>query len=313
MRRTLSVSALQPLACMILGATLLEAAGCTAAIEAPTAAPPALLATYDRLLPLAGGSNFRDAGGYSTADGRAVRRGVIYRSGAMTSLTKSDQEFLKPFGFRRVVDLRSAEERTLFPNHWAGSSGVALVAHDYSIRELMARMAPGIDADESTPAMPALYRELPFLLEPQLRIFFDELLAGHTPLVVNCSAGQDRTGISVALLLLALGVPRDEVIEDYLLSTRYRNPVAERGGVDLEAAAEHNFFAEVMLRHGPRDDQTLRAEPLLTENGVPYLRFALTAIEQDFGSIEAFLQERIGLDREAVARLQALYLVAPGS
>jgi protein-tyrosine phosphatase len=266
---------------------------------APTAA-------YDRLLPLEGGSNFRDLGGYFTVDGRQVRRGLLFRSGVMTGLTPADQDYLAAFGFQRIIDLRSSEERALYPNRWAAARGIELVAHDYSMREIVERMV----GDDGQPrGMGELYRGFPYQLEPQLKLFFDELLADNVPLVVNCSAGQDRTGFSAALLLLALGVPREVVMQDYLVSTRYRRPEVERGDVDLAAAAEDNFFAQLMLRYS-EGDQARAAQPLLTEDGVPFLRFALDQVEQDFGSVEAYLDERIGVDAADRERLRERFLVA---
>lgn len=272
--------------------------------DSGTATAPTV--AYDRLLPLEGGSNFRDLGGYFTADGRQVRRGLLFRSGVMSGLTPADQDYLAGFGFQRVVDLRSTEERELYPNRWAAAQGIGLVAHDYSMREIVERMV----GDDGQPrGMGELYRGFPYQLEPQLKLFFDELLADNVPLVVNCSAGQDRTGFSSALLLLALGVPREVVMQDYLVSTRYRRPEVERGDVDLAEAAEENFFAQLMLRYS-EGDRARAAQPLLTEDGVPFLRFALDQVEQDFGSIEAYLDERIGVDAADRERLRERFLVA---
>lgn len=265
------------------------------------------VAAYDRLLPLEGGSNFRDMGGYFTADGRRVRRGLLFRSGVMTSLTAADEKYLSEFEFQRVVDLRSTEERDLYPNRWAQAQGIDLVAHDYSMQELIEQM---VGENGELRGMQQTYRVFPAMLKPQLKQFFAELLAGNVPLVVNCSAGQDRTGITSALLLLSLGVPREVVVQDYLLSTRFRRPGIERGDVDLAAAAESNWFAALMLRYSEGRDVEPTAEPLLTDAGVPYLRFALDRIEQDYGSIQSFLALELGVDAEDLTTLRVRYLVA---
>src|SRR5690606_41263416 len=82
------------------------------------------LSSYDRVVPLEGGANFRDLGGYQTVDGKTVRRGLLYRSGVMTHLTEADQAYLQKIGIDTVVDLRSREELELYPNHWAPKAGV---------------------------------------------------------------------------------------------------------------------------------------------------------------------------------------------
>lgn len=272
------------------------------AVLASTDGEPPYAAKYDRLLPLEGGSNFRDMGGYFTADGRQVRRGVLFRSGVMSSLTQADYDYLDEFGFQRVIDLRSSDERELYPNHWASEAGIALRTHDYGMREMLKTM---VDAQGVPSGMDALYRDMVHALKPQMKMLFEEALSGNVPLVVNCSAGQDRTGVASALLLLSLGVPRDVVMQDYLQSTRYRRPGVEKGDVDLAAAAETNVFAALMLRYG---EDGAAAKPLLTEDGIPYLHFALAQLEADYGSIDAFLAKEVGLGAEDRESLRERYL-----
>ncbi len=274
------------------------------AAGAPGAAP-AYAAGYDRLLPLAGGSNFRDMGGYFTGDGRQVRRGLLFRSGVMSSLTDADQRYLNQFGFQRVIDLRSSDERALYPNYWAEKSGIPLLAQDYSMLDMVKNM---VDEQGNPRGMDALYRDMIYSIRPQMRMLFDSALAGEVPLVVNCSAGQDRTGVSSALLLLALGVPRDVVVQDYLQSTRYRRPDVEKGDVDLAEAAKTNAFAAMMMQYAGREGPG--AKPLLTREGVPYLHFALAQVEADYGSVEAFLEKELGVDAADRAVLRDRYLQA---
>lgn len=262
-----------------------------------------VLETYERVLPLEGGSNFRDLGGYETEDNRTVRHGMLYRSGVLTGLTEKDQKYLQQFGFETVVDLRSRDELELYPNHWAQDSGLTYLSHDYGITDFIDRNEPD---DAASPDTSVFYRSMPYALKPQLRMYFDQLIEGKVPLVVNCSAGQDRTGVASALLLSALGVPRETVIEDYLLSTEYRRPQIERGSVDLKAAAKTNAFAELMLRYSKGETPT--AKPLVTEDGTPYLHFALAQIEEDYGSIHAFLEQELEVSRADIARLKRQYL-----
>jgi protein-tyrosine phosphatase len=293
-------------ASLALGLALLQlplASGLRA--DEPARVAPSYAAGYDRLLPLEGGSNFRDMGGYFSTNGMQVRRGLLFRSGVMSSLTESDKAYLQSFGFQRVIDLRSSDERELYPNYWAASANIEVLARDYSMLDLVKDMT---DESGQPRGMDALYRGMANSLRPQLQMLFDEALAGHVPLVVNCSAGQDRTGLSSALLLLALGVPRDVVMQDYLMSTRYRRPDVEKGDVDLVEAAKSNAFARMMLAYGAGEGTT--AKPLLTEEGVPYLHYALAQLEADYGSVEAFLERELAVDADDLAALRQRYLVA---
>lgn len=267
-------------------------------------ATPAVLRSYRRRLPLTGGSNFRDIGGYPTEDGRQVKRGLLFRSGAMTSLTQDDMQYLDQFGFRSVVDLRSNDEIDLYPNSWAAQANLNYVSVDYDIREMNigASSQPSAAGDYS-----GMYLQFPQFLKPQLTAYFDTLLSKKVPAVVNCSAGQDRTGIASALLLSALGVERDIIVEDYLLSTDFRDPQLEQGDVDLEAAAKTNAFAAMILKYSQGKSDN-RPNPLTTHTGTPFIDYAFSAIEQRYGSVENYLAVELGVDAEDRETLRTLYL-----
>ena len=288
----------------LLALSLLITPGFAPAMEAAADTP--LERSYRRLLPLEGGSNFRDLGDYPTAQGGTVKRGVLFRSGAMTGLTATDQAYLGRFGFQSIVDLRSSEERELYPNPWAAQSDVPYLFHDYSIIAMMRGAAGDRDGAEIGADYSPMYRTMLDTLQPQLKIFFDRLLGEAVPLVVNCSAGQDRTGVTSALLLSVLGVPRDMILEDYLLSTDFRDPRKENGEVDLEAAAKTNAFAAMMLRYKAAG-ATARPNPLVTAGGTPFLQATFEEIDRRYGSVGAYLEEALGLTAAEQERLRALY------
>ena len=259
--------------------------------------------SYRRLLPLEGGSNFRDLGGYRTADGQTVARGLLFRSGAMTGLTDADIAYLDGFGIKTIVDLRSNEEIGLYPNHWAAKRRIEVVTGDYSFAAMMS----GDDSGDR-PGMGELYPMLFESIGPQIKTYFDEALGEGAPMVVNCSAGQDRTGIVSALMLLLLGVPEPTVIEDYLLSTDFRRPAIEHGGVDLAEAAKTNAFAAMMLEYRKALPHPDRPNPLVTPDGVPYLAFVIDRIRDEHGSVEAYAEKELGIDAQDIAALKRKYL-----
>jgi protein-tyrosine phosphatase len=130
-----------------------------------------------------------------------------------------------------------------------------------------------------------LYRGLVNDQSHRFAELFEHLLAEDTPLVFHCTAGKDRTGIAAALILQALGVPRDVVMQDYLLTNaHFRHPPVPHTRTPKEALA-------VLWRV---------QEDFLTE--------ALRAIDQDHGGVERYLTQRLGLSEAARATLRARYL-----
>ena len=279
------------------------------AADAQSASPLAEPMNYRRLLPLDGGSNFRDIGGYPFADGRRVKRGLLFRSGAMTGLTEEDRSYLAQFGFAAVVDLRSTEEIELYPNHWAAQADLNYISVPYSIMELTDQNSEDTPQKKGPRDYSARYPLIAEMIKPQLKAYFEALVEKQAPIVVNCSAGQDRTGIAAALVLTALGVDENLIIEDYLLSTDFRRPKLESGNVDLEEAARTNAFARMMLDYAKEQDQS-KANPLITVDGTPFLKFALEAIRSKHGSIEAFLIAELGVSIADLKRLREFYITS---
>lgn len=253
----------------------------------------------ERVLPLAQGSNFRDLGGYAAAGGRHVRWGLIYRSGATPVLTDADVAQVKALGIRDLVDLRSKEERSLAPTRL---TGIRTSAVDYSMAALMPSAAPGTPIRNGA----TLYHGLPALLAPQIKIVFAKLLGHEGPVAYNCSAGQDRTGFTTAIVLSALGVPRETIVKDYLLSTQYRHPENELPPIDAATAASNpvaGFFAGYQKSPGYKTPQ-----PLVEADGTPFLSGAFAEIDDKWGSTDGYLTRAIGLTRADIARLRKLYL-----
>lgn len=259
-----------------------------------------------RLVALEGGSNFRDMGGYPTEDGRQVKWGLIFRSGSMMGLTDADKIKLSRMGFISVIDLRSDDEVALLPNKWAAASVPNYVQHPYAMAEMEAAVIRR-SAKRDAQGYERIYPHLHSLLKPQLLHYFKALSAGNVPIVMNCTAGQDRTGVAAAVVLSALGVKREVIYEDYLLSPGLRRPQNEWGSVDIKAAAETNDFAAAMLknRDGLRHD---KSNPLTTQDGKPFLAFSFSAIEQEHGSFEAYLARELGVDSQAREQLCNMYL-----
>lgn len=249
----------------------------------------------ERILPLAHGSNFRDLGGYPAANGKHVRWGLIYRSGATPLLDGGDIAQVKALGLAAMVDLRSSEERVLAPTRL---TGIRYLAIDYPMMTMMGGAMPA-----TTGEMPVLYRRMPAFLTPHLRIVFDELLAAKGPVMFHCSAGQDRTGVTAAIILSALGVPRERIIADYHLSTTYRRPENEMPPLPPELAATSPVARMFVGNQSAPNGR--RPMPLKTADGTAFLEGALDEIDTRWGSVGGFLKAELGLTEQDIRRLRA--------
>ncbi len=254
-----------------------------------------------RLLPLEGGRNFRDLGGYVTADGRRVRGGRLYRSGVLTYLTAADHRLLADKGIRVICDLRTQHERQREPSQWPDASAVQLV-WDYDPRHTSLRNYLDADAELTAEAMRdcmlKLYRHLPTLLRPQFAALFAQLAADKTPALFHCSAGKDRTGIAAALILSLLGAPRATIVADYALTNDC---------IDLEEHLQRRHGSSLGVGDNlalfPHLDRATR-RPLI-DASPDYLLAALGQIEEDLGSVDNYLREDLGVSADVANRIRA--------
>ena len=256
-------------------------------------------AGQERIIAIDGGHNFRDTGGYRTSSGRTVRRGVFYRSASMANLTPQGMAQLQALRIGSIIDLRSTQERRSDTSNWLAASGQGYWTRDYSLDDTGFAAMFGdpsmLTADKVRSAMAQGYRTLPKALAPSYRELFARLIAGRGAVVVNCTAGKDRTGIGTALVLTALGVPYETVREDFLLSNRaiaaQFSRSANGSGIDAKSAA-----AMAAL---PREVTALLA-------GVdgPYLDAAFDQIRSDYGSVEGYLAKELGVGPREIAILR---------
>jgi protein-tyrosine phosphatase len=256
--------------------------------------------SHQRLLPLVGGRNFRDLGGYETADGRKVRWQRLFRSGTLARLTAADQQFLGRLEVRTVCDLRTTSERASEPSSWMPDRG-RVVTWNYELddRAVMGAFRLGTPTPEGVrAAITEFYVTAPEDFAERLTTVFELLAADEAPLIMHCTAGKDRTGVATAVVLRALGVLPQTVVDDYALSDTLIDFHGLFGGESFQPSGSWAFLSTL-----PPD---IRAPLMASEPA--YLEAMLDTLDRQYGSFEGYLASRLGVTEAAIAHIRNLYL-----
>ena len=232
--------------------------------------------------------NLRDLGGIPIAAGDTIQRGVIHRAAAPVELGAEEQATLTALKLTGIVDMRYDSERAARPVNWG-----ALGARTYRFREneptggadfAALLVDEAFDSAAAREMMRGVYRRLPFDHLASLTDVFELVLAGDGPTLIHCTSGKDRTGMATALLLSALGTPRDAILADYLESLSYD----AFSSPSFRAIPEHRRAALFPIFSVHED----------------YLSAMLAEVEHRSGSLDRYLAEALGIDATKKARLR---------
>jgi protein-tyrosine phosphatase len=251
--------------------------------------PVANAARLPRVIALESSSNCRDVGGWPLSVGQ-VREGVAFRSSALDRLTDADQTKLTDLGLRTICDFRGVAEAAASPSRLDKLPNIQRFALpiEPSVGASLRDIAKTRDAtgEDVASLMRRAYTAYALECGHRFRTLFDLLLEdGRTPLLFHCSAGKDRTGFATALLLTAIGVAWDQVMQDYLATNEIWKG-DERLAAELPQAA-----AQELLRVSPS-----------------YLESGFAALQREYGSIDRYLERVLGLAPKRRDRLIALFL-----
>ena len=248
----------------------------------------------ERLVALEGALNWRDLGGYPTADGRVTKWDRIYRSDGLDQLTDADLDVIAELGIKLVIDFRVDREVDENPSRLADHpelrcQRLPIGGDEVEGKSILDVIRAGELKTYTIDDMAATYERLLEDFAPTFGEVIEHAAdpANH-PMVFHCTAGKDRTGLMAMLLLGALGVSDDDIVADYELTTHYRSnkrlavlgPELEKVGVDLE---------------------TVR--PFLTAQA-PVMAATVARLHRDHGSTEAFLTSKAQVEPATLARLR---------
>lgn len=266
-----------------------------------------------RLVNLDGTYNFRDCGGYETIEGRRVKWGLLYRSDQLSNISERDITFLKNMGLKTIVDYRSKSEASAAPNKEIFGANTYLLDPNAKTAQLAADSIDDVnksildllkehkfhpekygDPEENmykqykkfiySDSSKKAYREL-------IKLILDE---HNLPFVQHCRGGKDRTGFGVAIVLLALGVREECVINDYTLTNQYRVTKNKK---------QMNLYKKYT-----KDEQTLTLLSTLQQSKAIYMETAINEMKKTYGSIDSYLKDALGIDQDVKEKLKEIFL-----
>ncbi|MDA0978943.1 MAG: tyrosine-protein phosphatase [Proteobacteria bacterium] len=244
---------------------------------------------HESFVDIEGSVNLRDFGGYQTTDGRTIRRGQLFRCGTMAEIPEHAFDDFAGLDIGVICDLRGHDEVENSPTPdaepfqcrihipiWPGSS----MQFQESARERQ------MTHEDFIEFMHQVTREIARDHVEAYKQLMRELVNTERGFLLHCSAGKDRTGFGAAIILTLLGVERETVVHDYLISNQARELVERTLRRMRENAAERNMPEDI-------DEEVIRIFAGVREE---YLLGAFEEIDRHYGGIHGYL-EAVGITR----------------
>ncbi len=264
---------------------------------------------------LEGTHNFRDLGGYLTDDGLKVKRHVIYRSDALTRLTENDLTLLKEFKIKTIVDLRQPHEIEKNPNVKLEGVATVKLSPVAPLAELSTgsasndkeRLKALIEAEKDDEKWKQIWQHGNAMAAQMVQMAFDSyslaifnqifikmIGSDQVPLVFHCKGGKDRTGLVAALFLMALGVSKKQIIEDYMLT---KENMLDRNTLRL------NEYTNMI-----NNERVLNFLASIMDTRELYMTAVFDEIESKYQSYQEYMIKEVGLTENQLELLRRQYL-----
>jgi len=249
-----------------------------------------------RLLPMDGAHNTRELGGYKTTDGKSVKWGMLYRSDKLSDISDTDQEYLQDLGIKKIIDFRSKEEKEEDPD--IIPKGIDYIEMPISVDGAMRSKIEAVLKGETNKDVKS------FLIDANKEFvsnytgvyedFLRNLIDDDGPTLFHCTAGKDRAGFAAAITLIALGVSKEDVINDYMKTNQFTKERIEEIIGQIELMTLYQTDAEIL-------------RPLL---GVEreYIETAFQTAEEKYGSLENFIRDGLNISDEDIQKLRNKFI-----
>ena len=231
-----------------------------------------------RLLPMDGSHNTRELGGYKTTDGKTIKWGKLFRSDKLSDISKTDQAYLQNLGIKKIVDFRSEQEKAEDPNIIpTGISYVEMpISVDGAMRSKIEAVLKGETDREVQSFLIDANKEFVTNYADVYENFLRGLIDEDAPTLFHCTAGKDRAGFAAAITLIALGVSKEDVINDYMKTNAFTQERIEEILGQIELMSLYQSDVEIL-------------RPLLGVEQI-YIETAFRTAEDKYGSLENFIK-----------------------
>ena len=249
-----------------------------------------------RLLPMDGAHNTRELGGYKTTDGKSVKWGMLYRSDKLSDISDTDQAYLQNLGIKKIIDFRSKEEKEEDPD--IIPKGIDYIEMPISVDGAMRSKIEAVLKGETNKDVKSFLidanKEFVSNYTDVYEDFLRNLIDDDGPALFHCTAGKDRAGFAAAITLIALGVSKEDVINDYMKTNQFTKERIEEIIGQIELMTLYQTDAEIL-------------RPLL---GVEreYIETAFQTAEEKYGSLENFIRDGLNISDKDIQKLRNKFI-----